>query len=176
MSKKLHLGSGFNYLDGWINIDINSNIKTDLLHDLRKPLPYPDYSIDLIFNEHFIEHISYDEAFIFLKECYRVLKLGGILRISTPNLDWLLEVYRQNKLDEYKDVGWIPSSRCRLMNEGMRSWGHEFLYNTTELYNILDKSFFSKIIEVPWRVSQYIELNNLENRPYHKEIIIEATK
>jgi predicted SAM-dependent methyltransferase len=175
MGNKLHLGCGQNYLNGWINIDIDSP-KADNHFDLRKPMPYPDYSADFIFNEHFIEHVTLYESISFLKECYRVLKLGGVLRISTPDLDWMVEKYMQGNLDEWKDVGWRPGSKCLLLNQGMRMWGHQFVYDFLELCNTLSIASFYKIEKVSWRKSIYKELNMLEFRPYHREIIIEATK
>ena len=59
--KKLHVGCGEIYLEDWINIDIESP-KADLIHDLRKPLPFEDDSIDFIYNEHFIEHLDLKTA------------------------------------------------------------------------------------------------------------------
>lgn len=62
---KLHIGCGTVYKEGWINIDNNSdnNIKKlDFMWDLRKPLPLPENSVDFIYNEHFLEHLTADEG------------------------------------------------------------------------------------------------------------------
>ncbi len=89
---KLNLGCGDVYFDDWVNIDMESE-KADLKHDLRSPLPYDDSSADYIYNEHFIEHLTVKEGLVFLSDCYRVLKKGGVLRIATPDLDYLLFRY-----------------------------------------------------------------------------------
>ena len=81
---KIHLGCGTNYIDGWVNVDLDS-VLADVHLDLRNPLPYADTSVDFIFNEHFIEHITRDEALGFLKECRRVLKPGGVFVIDFFN-------------------------------------------------------------------------------------------
>jgi predicted SAM-dependent methyltransferase len=65
---KLHIGSGRNYKEGWINIDVDESVKTDIHYDLSKGIPFPDNSADYIFNEHFIEHLSYEEGLEFMKE------------------------------------------------------------------------------------------------------------
>lgn len=86
---KLHVGCGMVYKPGWINIDNNSdnNIeKLDLNLDLANPLPFPDNSVDFIFNEHFLEHLTVDEGKRAVSEFMRVLKPHGVLRIAMPDL------------------------------------------------------------------------------------------
>jgi hypothetical protein len=52
---------------------------------VRLGLPYGACSVEAIRAAHFIEHLTADEAIAFLNECWRVLTLGGVLQISTPN-------------------------------------------------------------------------------------------
>jgi predicted SAM-dependent methyltransferase len=170
---KLHLGCGFNYIEGWCNVDLDSSV-ADLHADLRNPLPCADATVDLIYNEHFLEHLTRNQGLAFLKECRRVLNSRGVLRISTPDARWLLAQYLVGKLDEWTDVGWVPETSCRLLNEGMRSWGHEFLYDLPELIGTLKEAGFSEIHRVPYRASANPELGGLECRPWHQELIVEA--
>src|SRR5690349_5178775 len=93
---KLNIGCGTDYKKGWINIDNNSdqNIeKLDLNWDLRYPLPFPENSVDFIFNEHFMEHLTVEEGIHANKDFLRVLKKGGILRIATPDLENVVDHY-----------------------------------------------------------------------------------
>jgi len=105
---KLHIGCGPRILKGWINIDLKyepyrdymkyytdkyypQEIRGDLSNfyaiDITKTgLPIPDNSVDVIFHEDFIEHLSQREQIIFLAETLRVLKRGGIHRVNTPSL------------------------------------------------------------------------------------------
>ncbi|GMO53904.1 MAG: hypothetical protein Ta2G_12530 [Termitinemataceae bacterium] len=76
---KLHLGCGTVYKDTWVNIDNNSdnNIeKIDINYDLRNDLPFPDNSVDFIFNEHFLEHLTVEEGQHSLRDFIRVKKRG----------------------------------------------------------------------------------------------------
>lgn len=171
---KLHLGCGDNYIVGWVNVDLAGEV--DLHSDLRKPLPFLDQSVDFVFNEHLIEHLTYDDGLNLIKECFRVLKPEGVFRISTPDLDFLIECYQRNRIGEYADMGWNPETSCKFINEGMKLWGHQFIYNFKELIASLVKTGFSAIEIKDWRVSTHKELENLERRPYHQEIILEATK
>lgn len=170
---KIHLGCGTNYIEGWLNVDLDSPL-ADEHADFRNPLPYIDASADYIFNEHFLEHITREEGLAFLKECRRVLKAGGIFRVSTPDLRWLTAQYSSGKLDEWHDVHWVPETSCRLLNEGMRSWGHQFVYDLPELLAILHEAGFSDVHQVKYRESASHELAGLECRPWHQELIVEA--
>lgn len=170
---KIHLGCGTNYIKGWLNVDLDSPL-ADVHADFRHPLPYVDASVDLIFNEHFLEHITREEGSAFLKECRRVLKPGGVFRVSTPDLRWLVAQYVGGKLDEWNDVGWTPETSCRLLNGGMRLWGHQFVYDLPELLGTLREAGFSDIRQVRHGESSRAELVGLECRPWHQELIVEA--
>lgn len=78
-SRKLHLGCGNNYLEGWLNLDLPNG-------DITKPLPWPNESIEALFLEHVIEHVPADAAFRFFEEALRVLEPGGVLRLAFPDL------------------------------------------------------------------------------------------
>lgn len=87
---KLHFGCGGRNIAGWKNFDIDV--------DIRKPLPFPDGSASHIFAEHVIEHVTHQEAWRFLEECYRVLGAGGVVRIALPDIAKL----SRKMTDEYR--------------------------------------------------------------------------
>jgi predicted SAM-dependent methyltransferase len=133
-------------------------------------------TVRFIFNEHFIEHITQPEAAALLSECCRLLVPGGVLRVSTPSLRKLIEEYLLSRTTEWIDVGWAPATPCQMLNESMRLWGHKFLYDAAELKSLLRACGFAEIVDVEWRQSRHDELRSLECRPFHDEIILEATK
>ena len=100
---KLHLGCGRNILDGWINTDYNTAkfSGSDYL-DVTKKFPYDNNSVDYIFSEHMIEHISYQDGKFMLEESFRVLKSSGKIRISTPDLKFLIKLYNEDKTELQK--------------------------------------------------------------------------
>lgn len=171
---KLHLACGTIKLEGWINIDIDSEM-ADLELDLTKGLPFETGSVKYIYSEHFIEHVERTEALNILKECNRVLSDDGVLRISTPNLTALVIAYLSLDTSSWGDL-WRPINSCHLLNEGMRSWGHQFIYNADELSLLLIEAGFTSKKFVPWGDSQFNELKNIESRPFHDDLIIEAYK
>lgn len=117
---KLHFGCDARLLKGWINMDLaylktskhsfpdrpeNRGSREDFFAiDFREgPLPLADNSVEAIFHEDFIEHISQRDTVLFLAETFRVLKPGGIHHISTPDLAGSMN--RHSKFSEgYKGV------------------------------------------------------------------------
>lgn len=71
---------------GWINVDHNPSARDVLDVDLLAPLPFPDQSFDVVYHSQFIEHLPANMAVAFMKECHRILKLHGVLRVVTPDL------------------------------------------------------------------------------------------
>ncbi|WP_085647542.1 MULTISPECIES: methyltransferase domain-containing protein [unclassified Pseudomonas] len=172
--QKLHLGCGSVTFPGWINIDLDSPT-ADRLLDLTEPLPFADSSVSHIFNEHFIEHVTREQAVAFLKECFRVLTPGGAIRITTPNLRFLTHSYFSDSKNEWGDL-WQPNSRCQMMNEGMRSWGHQFVYDAEEMTRAIGEAGFKSIVFQSYRKSADEVFSGLESRPFHNELIVEARK
>jgi len=173
--ERLHLACGNNVLEGWANIDFKSNGKV-IGWDLTRDLPVRSDSIELIFCEHFIEHITLKQAKALLVDCYRCLRPLGILRLSTPSLKKIVEEYQLGRTSEWHDVGWNPATPCQMINEGLRLWGHQFVYDERELKQLLQEAGFSEIRQVAWRESTIPCLNKLECRPFHGDLIFEAIK
>jgi len=68
-------------------------------HDVRKSLPFADKTFEATYALHIIEHLTPAEAASLVNELYRVLKPGGIVRISTPDLEDICRSYLR-QLDE----------------------------------------------------------------------------
>jgi SAM-dependent methyltransferase len=63
--------------------------------NLVRGIPFENSTFDVVYHSHFLEHLERDAAINFLRECYRVLKPSGILRIVLPDLEALTLAYRQ---------------------------------------------------------------------------------
>lgn len=171
---KIHLGCGAVRLGEWINVDLNSAL-VDIQLDLTQRMPFADESASYMFCEHFIEHLTRDQAVDFLRECLRVLKPGGVIRISTPNLRFLIAAYLNCDVGVWGDL-WQPMTPCSMINEGMHSWGHRYLYDSREIVLLLKEIGFGSVVFQRYRNSLHSDLVALESRPFHHELIVEATK
>jgi len=152
---KLHLGSGRERLDGWINIDNQPLPGVDRVLDVTLGLPFEN--VDFIFAEHFIEHIAYVEAAVLVRECRRVLGDAGVLRLSTPNLDWVWASHYRLGLDDTDQV-----RGCFALNAAFRAWGHQFLYNERTLTATLQEAGFANVARCEYGQSAHAELRGLE--------------
>jgi len=170
-SVKLNVGCGTDYKKGWVNIDNNSdnNIEElDLNWDLRNRLPFDEESVDFIFNEHLLEHLTVKETLTVLKDFMRVLRPGGVLRIAMPDLEKVIDDYLKN---DFKNNPTVKSfglefvkTRAELINMSFRWWGHKWLYDWEELERRLKEAGFRKIKRARLGKSKYQELRNLETR------------
>jgi predicted SAM-dependent methyltransferase len=89
----LNVGCGQRFHAGWVNVDIAHRDPSVIAHDITCGLPFPDARFDVVYHSHVIEHIRRHDVVPFLQECLRVLKPGGILRVATPDLERLCELY-----------------------------------------------------------------------------------
>lgn len=166
---KLHVGCGQVRLEGWINIDESfTEGITDIQLDVTTGLPFEDKSCQIIYHEHFLEHLSAETGLKFVKECHRVLTKGGVMRIAMPSLDVIIE---KCYLGQWRDQGWLKwpeyqfiKTRAEMLNIAFRWWGHQWLYDREELHRRLRDAGFSIIRDVEWGNSDIPDLRNLETR------------
>ena len=82
----LNLGGGSNCLLDCLTVDIDA--RSDAYVELTRPLPFDDASVHAVFCEEVIEHLERPAGRRLLRECWRILVPGGILRLTTPDLGW----------------------------------------------------------------------------------------
>lgn len=148
---KLELGSSSRpELSGWIASDINGG--GDIKMDFTKPLSFPDNSVDRIYSSHVLEHFSYPNPMLpFLKECVRILKVGGEFSISVPNAAIFLEAYRSpENFDKEKycvwDVGLKFDSPIDYVNFMAYLGGeHKHLFDEHNLCQVLREAGLSDV-------------------------------
>lgn len=99
--QKLNLACGDHFVENseWINIDWAPKNKNVKQANLLTQLDFPDNNFLLVYTSHFLEHIPKQDVEKVVKEIYRVLNFGGIIRIVVPNLEEMCREYI-SKLDE----------------------------------------------------------------------------
>jgi SAM-dependent methyltransferase len=89
----LNLGCGGRFHPAWVNVDLRPQHPSVHPHDVAAPLPFPDQSFDAVYHAHLLEHLPRAGAAPFLRECFRVIKPGGVVRVVVPDLEKIAELY-----------------------------------------------------------------------------------
>jgi len=138
----LHIGCGKINSPEFINIDARPfphvHIVTD---DIMCFSDFNSGTVDLIYMCHILEHIKKNDIKDVLSEMKRVLKNDGILRLSVPDFDKLIDVYNASN----KDLNTI----CRQLMGGQ---DHEYnihysVLNHQILSDVLYETGFKKVVQ-----------------------------
>ncbi|MFB2838107.1 class I SAM-dependent methyltransferase [Floridanema evergladense] len=89
----INLGCGSRFHLDWTNVDFVSTGEGVIVHNLIEGIPFPNCSFDVVYHSHVLEHFSKKQGELFLRECYRVLRPQGILRIAVPDLEQIVRIY-----------------------------------------------------------------------------------
>jgi predicted SAM-dependent methyltransferase len=170
--RKLQLATSNNLIAGWLNTDLFLNHGAVVYLDATKRFPFEDNTFDYIMSEHMIEHIEYQAAQTMLRECFRVLKPGGRVRIATPDLQVLLALHSREKTEvQTHYIDWAvsrftPEAReCKdvfVINNFFHAWGHCFIYDQETLQYALHASGFHEVAFYKPGESDDPMLRNLE--------------
>jgi len=174
--KKLNIGCGTYVLAGWLNTDISPASPTIMYLDASQRFPFKQETFDYIFSEHVIEHITYSGGVTMLSECFRVLKKSGKIRISTPDLAFLVDLTRADKTPLQRAyIKWavdtftpgLPNdNEVFAINNFVRNWGHTFIYNEKTLRDVMAAAGFNRITKCEQHQSDDAALRNLENEAH----------
>ncbi len=156
-AERLHVGCGKSPIPGWVNVDQFPLPGVDRVLDVGEGLPFE--AVSLLYAEHFLEHLSLQEGLAFLRGCRRVLAPSGVIRLSTPNLDWVMKTHY--RLDHWSSDA-EATEDCLKMNRAFHGWGHQFLYNRQTLTVALEAAGFQGITFHRYGESDRPELRDLE--------------
>jgi len=184
--KKVHFGCGTNILEGWQNLDLPQT-------DVRKKLKYGNEEVNYIFHEHLLEHLDQVDGVRFLKECHRILKTGGKMRICCPCVDGFIYIYQNWEKANKKWRASHDNNRNHFLNNAIYGEGafykgkrfksgtvvninngeewHKYLWDKEELTRVLKVLGFEDITSFSKLKSSDHNLTNLERRG--KEILLE---
>jgi predicted SAM-dependent methyltransferase len=139
--------------------------------DATRRFPFKDGVFDFIYSEHMIEHVPWSEGMKMLRECFRVLKPGGIIRIATPDLDFLLRLLSTDPSPKEQDylrfnrerwTPWAPDdSGVYAVNHFMRAWEHQFIFDKASLGKALMLAGFESVTYPALVQSEHPELCGL---------------
>lgn len=138
-------------------------------HDLSYGIPLNDNAVDFVYSSHFLEHLFLKDAQALLKESWRVLKPGGVVRVSVPDLAYAVKIYNSGKkremLENYFFVNDDDSYYAR----------HKYMYDFSILSEELTKAGFSEIKQCSFQMGKTPDLTILDNRE-EESLFVEAIK
>ncbi len=176
--QKVHVGCGPHaILPEWWNVDISNFEGIDEVLDATEPWPYID--LHYVYAEHFLEHLALDEAIRFLVHAGQSLRKGGVLRLSTPNLEWVLHThFETGAIDSFRKL-----MQTLRINRAFHGWGHKFLYSAEMLAYILESIGYGSVVACGYGRSAHPHLDNLEQHGKYEVsdgfpsvVIFEATR
>lgn len=176
--KNVHLGAGGHHIQSWINVDVLP-AGVDVLADFQHHLPFRAGSVDLVHSEDLIEHLELPMGKALVRECHRILKPGGVMRIVTPDLRALIQRVYIDRAEE--DLAWCntwlkANGPCEALNMHMRMEGeHRFVYDEEYLRHVLEEAGF-RVRRVHYNASPVRELRYLDLRNFGLSIFLEAVK
>jgi len=91
--KLINIGCGSRFHPDWINLDLNPQSQSVKRCDIVNGLPFLSDTCDVVYHAHLLEHFSRERAVVLLKECFRILRPKGILRLAVPDLEAILRLY-----------------------------------------------------------------------------------
>lgn len=151
--KKLHLGCGNKYIPGFIHIDLMDFEHIDHKRSIDDLSIFEDNSVDLIYACHVLEHFNRNNIDRVLKEWCRVLKPGGVARISVPGFEELVKVY-----EKYGDmkliIGPLVGGQTYLYNF------HNMVFDFKFLSELLKKAGFKEIGKYDWRKTEHATVDD----------------
>jgi predicted SAM-dependent methyltransferase len=173
---RLHIGSGRERLEGWVNVDAQALPGVDVVADVTKGLQFEN--VEAIFAEHFIEHLPLDLAMGFLREAWRVLGRKGWIRLSTPNLDWVWASHYRLEAEPA-----VKRESALRLNRAFHGWRHQFLWNREMLGEALAASGFDGVRWCAYGESELPYFRGIERHETYGDslelphvIIVEARK
>lgn len=217
MKIMLNLGCGAIRPDGWINTDSSlnsliqdipilgktlSSIFSDTVYigkakymNLNNKWNFPDESVDVIYASHLFEHLSSQNARLFLTESYRTLKKGGVIRLVVPDLYQHIQYYVERFDIDREKASHHLLSMLNLHREGQynsslmhtilgRIQGfphqHKYMYDQHSLTELLTQFGFTKLSGSSYGRSNYLfEIDDIESSTLHgyeKSLYIEGVK
>jgi predicted SAM-dependent methyltransferase len=159
-------------------------------YDLRNGIPAGDNSLEVIYHCHFLEHLSYDDGYFFLCECFRCLIPRGVMRFALPDMElWcrnyasgnseFFDWYRQTNLNSH-----YPNQRNEtngmVFSAAFYNWCHRMAYDYDSLLVRLSQIGFVDIKREAWGDSEAVpQISFLEpaDSDYIREsLVVECRK
>lgn len=112
----LNLGCGSTLHPSWRNLDIAPNSDGIEKWDSKNGIPANNKSVDFIYHSHMLEHLNEEDGKNLIRECFRVLKPHGVLRVVVPDLETICKEFLNalSRIDRGEKNGKLDAHWLRL--------------------------------------------------------------
>ena len=174
----VHIGCGEKNSPEFINVDARPLAHIHIITDDITSLPdFDDGTVDLVYMCHTLEHIKRKDLKNVLSEMKRALKDNGVLRLSVPDFDRLIDVYNASG----KDINTISQ---QLMGGQDNKYNvHYSVFNYQRLSELLKEVGFQKVVSWDPYNCQYHDFEdrasrkvNVNSKKYFISLNLEAVK
>lgn len=167
----LNLGCGPQVVEGWVNVDYAIGARLAAIpvlkpalrrlkffrvdwdpkihiHDLTRPLPWDDETVDACYTSHTVEHMSREQGGFLVRQAFRVLKPGGVLRVVVPDLQAIVSKYHSGKIpaDLFVEALGVlygaDKKGLRRMLAPVVEFPHKCMYDTQAMIRLLQGAGF----------------------------------
>jgi predicted SAM-dependent methyltransferase len=153
---KLHLGCGKRHIPGFVNVDIAAMPHVDLVADVRRLEGVADGAAELVYASHVLEHFGRNEYMDVLREWHRVLKPGGILRLSVPDFAACAALYYEQGLADGLSglIGLVAGGQRDMFDF------HKMIFDRELLTRSLLHIGFKEVRPWDWRATEHTSVDD----------------
>ncbi len=130
--------------DKYIGLSLSQSDSRHLQHDVTETLPLPDGCVDVYQSEDVFEHIDHRKLQSVINDIYRVLKPGGLFRLSLPDYRCNI-LYERSLKDEYHNVIFDPGGGGGFICGKVVNGGHVWFPKYETVRGILYSTQFTNI-------------------------------
>jgi predicted SAM-dependent methyltransferase len=147
-STKLHLGCGGVAIPGFCNVDVDPHTAADIVDDISTLEKFPNGHADLVYACHVLEHLPLAEVATTLGSWHRVLRPGGEVFISVPDLDRIVQIYASH-LEHFQTRPNNPWLGLIYGGQVDRFDFHRTGFNLAWVSELLERAGFRDVREYP---------------------------
>lgn len=128
---------------GYVGLSLTTCNENHIKHDITEPIPLKDNSVDRFQAEDVFEHIEIEKIPSIINEIYRILKPGGIFRLSIP--DYRTDILRNRSLlNESGKIIFDPYGGGDFIDGKVINGGHIWFPIYEDVCDLLKKSLFTQ--------------------------------
>lgn len=153
---RVNIGSGGMYIAGFVNIEMDPFQRKDIWLDVRHGLPFYDGEVSIIFICHLIEHMDWESVQFLFRECRRILKPGGVIRIASPSLSKAIGAYTTSDMAYFPQEVPGKTAGKRFSLYMTYFCQHRLMFDFGFIRECLTEAGFNDVAECAYRKSHFL--------------------